>query len=69
MLLTGSSLVIAHGQKHLLHVVQPKLAKVVLLQRVELTRRDLVALEGILLRQERAHILDEGSRDGGGPPY
>ena len=67
MLLTGSSL--AHGQKHPLHVVQPKLAKVVLLQRVELTRRDLVALEAFSSARNARISSTKARATAGGRPY
>jgi hypothetical protein len=61
----AASSLILHLQKHLFHVKEPELAGVVLLERVQLARRDLVALDRVLLRQEGAHVFDEASRDSG----
>jgi hypothetical protein len=54
---------------HLLHVVQPKLAKVVLLQRVELTRRDLVALEAFSSARNARISSTKARATAGGRPY
>jgi hypothetical protein len=57
--------VILHLQKHLLHVEKPELAAVMLLERVQLARRNLVSLDRVLLRQKGAHVFDKGAGNAG----
>jgi len=56
---------IPHLLEHLLHVGEAKLAGVMLLQRVQLARGDLVALDSILLGMEGAHVVDKAACDRG----
>jgi hypothetical protein len=43
---------------------EPELARVMLLERVQLARRDLVALDRVFLCEEGAHVFQKGSRYG-----
>ncbi len=54
-----------HLLKHRLHVKQAQLAAVMPLQRVQLVRCDLVALDGVRLGMESAHVVDKAARDRG----
>jgi len=45
-----------------LHVKQAQLAGIVPLQQVQLARRDLVALDGVRLGMESAHVVDKAAR-------
>jgi hypothetical protein len=56
---------LSFAKKHLFHVEKLKLSGVVLLERVQLTSRDLVPLDRVLLRKEGAHVLHKGARDNG----
>jgi hypothetical protein len=61
-----SRLLIPHLLEHFLHVVQldrPLVFPLILAKHKNLAARDLVALDGALLREERVDIANEGARD------
>jgi hypothetical protein len=52
--LCGSSPVVFHLQKHRFDVDKPRLARVMLLERVQLVSGDLMGPDGVLLGMEEA---------------
>jgi hypothetical protein len=54
-----------HLLKHLLDVEEAELAAVMPLQRVQLARCELIALDGVRLGMESAHVIDKAASDRG----
>jgi hypothetical protein len=57
--------VISHLLEHFRDVEEAKLAGIVLLQRVQLACRDLIALDGVRLGKIGTHIVDKAAGDRG----
>jgi hypothetical protein len=57
--------VVPQLQEHLRYVGKAKLAGIVLSQRVELARGDLVLPDLVRFFEERAHVFDEAARSRG----
>jgi len=57
--------IILHLQKHLLHVEQSQLARVMLTQGVKLARGDLVLLDRVRFGEKGVHVFHEGARNSG----
>ena len=57
--------IVPHLQKHLFHVEEPELARVMLLERCSWRAAIFVELDRVLLRQEGVHVSHKAARDAG----